>query len=84
MSFIKIEKNNCPACDRMSIFLAANEVEYTTLNMDNPEQVNEARTYLQKLGLFTVPVLMKVNDSGVVQDYSAGADAQNMAKLINA
>lgn len=82
MKLIKIEKNQCPACDKVSAFLDDSGVAYETMNIHaGDKQSEKAQSYLQELSLFTVPVTLVVNEAGHIVEYVRGMDVAGLQEL---
>jgi glutaredoxin len=84
MKLIKVEKDNCPACNIVGAFLDDAGVEYTKLNIQgtDPKEADEARGILGKLGLFTVPVTVVVDGQGEIVEHAKGADTGKLTELV--
>lgn len=85
MKLLKIEKDFCPACNKVTAFLEDSGVTYETLNIqgDDQEKADLAREYLGELQLFTVPVTVLVNEDGGVIEHVRGMDPEGLQGLVN-
>lgn len=82
MKIIKIEKNHCSACDKVSAFLDNSGVSYDTLNIHaDGKEAEQGQAYLQELSLFTVPVTLVVNEEGHIVEYARGMDVDALQQL---
>lgn len=88
MKLVKIEKDFCPACDQVGAFLDDTGVDYAKLNImgagskEAEEKADKAREILGKLGLFTVPVTVVLDEEGQIVDHARGADIGKLNELV--
>jgi glutaredoxin len=84
MKLVKVEKDNCPACNVVGAFLDDTGVEYEKLNIQgsDEEAADKARGILGKLGFFTVPVTVVLDKDGEIVDSAKGADRGKLQELV--
>lgn len=77
MKLLKLEKYNCPTCDKVGIFLDNQEIDYEKVNVeDNPDVAAE-------FGVMGVPVTILLNDEGNEVKRSTGFNPEELEEMIS-
>lgn len=80
MRLVKIEKPNCPGCDKVGAFLDNQDVCYEKSDITKDAF---AREVLGELNLFSVPVTVLVDEENKVQDHVLGTDFAKLEALVD-
>lgn len=76
MKIVKVEKDNCPACDNVGVFLDNQGISYDKVDVYKDPSI------AMELGLMTVPIVVLKDKDGKIVDHAIGFNEEALSKIV--